>query len=223
MRKTQLSSMTRKRKEESPRDAALRILKIRGEMSLVELTRSLKLTETAVRRHLAKLQQLGLITCTSRHQPHGRPLNVYKLTEQATTEYFPTGYEELAEELLDTIFDTEGHKGVFDFLLAANQYKIKQLNQMYDGLTTEQKVKALVDYFTKTGYMTDFRSLKDGRYFLYHQNCAIYNIASKYRQLCFVELRLIEAVTKARVTRQQYIFKRQPICGYLIDPTSEND
>ena len=33
-----------------------------------------------------------------------------------------------------------------------------------------------------------------------------------------VELKLIEALTGAKVTRQQYIFKGQPICGYLIDP-----
>jgi hypothetical protein len=54
---------------------------------------------------------------TLKHAPQGKQ----------ATDYFPTGYEELAERFLGTIFDTEGHKGVFNFLVAANQHKIKEL------------------------------------------------------------------------------------------------
>jgi predicted ArsR family transcriptional regulator len=79
-------------------------------------------------------------------------------------------------------------------------------------------VQAIAYHFADHGYMTDFRELREGRFFLYHQNCAIYNLATKYRQLCFMELKLIEALSGAKVTRQQYIFKNQPICGYLIVP-----
>ena len=202
---------------ESPRDAALRILKIRGEMTTVELTRALKLTETAVRRHLQQLQRDGLVTSSAQAQPKGRPVNVYRLTEKATTDYFPTGYEELATRVLDTIFDTTGHKGVFEFLVTANQLSIRNAAPGLTNKSPRERVEAIAGHFKDNGYMTDFRELRGGKFFLYHQNCAIYSLAAKFRQLCFVELKVIEALAGAKVTRQQYIFKGQPICGYLID------
>ena len=203
---------------EPPRHAALRILKIRGGMTIVELTRSLKLTETAVRRHLERLEREGLITVTSRSQTKGRPVNVYRLSEKATTEYFPTGYEELAARVLDTLFAADGHRGVFDFLVAANQVEIRDALPNLLNKSLKERVQQIADHFRRNGYMTDFRELPGGRFLLYHQNCAVYNLAAKYRQLCFMELKLIEALTGVKVSRQQYIFKGQSICGYLIDP-----
>jgi predicted ArsR family transcriptional regulator len=212
--------VAQKRKpSESPRDAALRILKIRREMTIVELTRSLKLTETAVRRHLLKLQHDGLIKSHLRSQERGRPVYVFRLTEKASTDYFPTGYEELAARTLDTIFDAEGHKGVFNFLVASNQHLLSAMAPQILDKALPDRVRFIADHFSKNGYMTDIRELAGGRFFLYHQNCAIYNAAAKYRQLCFVELKLIEALSCAKVTRRQYIFKNQAVCGYLIDPS----
>lgn len=187
-------------------------------MSLKELMRVLKLTETAVRRHMQKLQLDGLVERFSKQQAQGRPINMYRLTDKASTNYFPTGYEELAARMLDTIYGTDGHKGMFDFLLSVNRHKIDSLNQQFGFLSLEDRIRGLVKFFSDAGYISDYRALPDGRYFLYHQNCAIFNLASKYRQLCFVELKLIEAVAGAKTTRQQYIFKKQPLCGYMIDP-----
>jgi len=202
---------------ENPRDSALRILKVRNEMSIAEMMRALKLTQTAVRRHLEKLARDGLVECTSRPAPKGRPLNVYRLTEKATTQYFPTGYEALAGQLLDTIFDTAGHKGVFDFLVEMNAKILQEVLPLLRDQPLEQRVLFLVDYYRSRGYMTDFRRLPKGRYFLYHRHCAIYNLANKFRQFCFIELKLIQAVCGTKVTRRQYIFKNQPLCGYLIE------
>lgn len=215
-----LSTMAAKRKPvEPPRDAALRILKIRREMTLIEMQRALGITETAVRRHLQRLQRDGLVSCTPRSLARGRPVNIYQLTQKAVTDYFPTGYEELAARMLDTVFDTEGHRGVFDALVEANRTKIKQLAAQFVLLPLRDRVEGIAAYFREQGYMTDYRALPGGRFFLYHQNCAIYNLAAKYRQLCFVELKLIEALAGTRAARQQYIFKNQPICGYIIDPS----
>jgi predicted ArsR family transcriptional regulator len=219
VRRGKLSKTAQRRKPaESPRDAALRILKIRTEMTIIELTRSLKLTETAVRRHLQKLQHEGLVSYSPRAQTQGRPVNVYRLTEKATTDYFPTGYQELAARTLDTIFDADGHRGVFDFLVAANQRITRDTVGRLSGKSLRERVQTVAAHFKDNGYMTDFRELPEGKFFLYHQNCAIYNLAAKYKQLCFVELKLIEALVGAKVTREQYIFKGQPICGYLIHP-----
>lgn len=183
---------------------------------MVELKRALRLTDTAVRRHVQKLQADGLVSCFPRAQKIGRPENIYRLTEKATTDYFPTGYEELSSRVLDTIFNTDGHKGSFEFLLATNRILIQEMSPKFANRSLEDRVQLLAEHFRSNGYMTDIRKLPAGRFFLYHQNCAIFNLASKYRQLCFMELKLIEALAGTKVTRRQYIFKGHPFCGYLI-------
>lgn len=202
--------------QESPRDCALRILKVRGAMTIVELARAMRLTQTAVRRHLMRLKLEGLVASALKHQPTGRPLNVYRLTEKATTDYFPTGYEELAARMLATVYDTDGHRSVFNYLTAANQVILKEMLPELDGKSLSERVRFIADHFAANGYMTGVKQLSTGKFFLYHQNCPILNLATKYRQLCFVELKLIEAIAGVKVRRQQYIFKNQPICGYLI-------
>jgi predicted ArsR family transcriptional regulator len=194
----------------------LRILKIRGELSLGELCRALKLTPTAVRRHMEALLRGDLVTRLSRMQPTGRPAHVYRLTDRATTDYFPNGYEDLALSFLDTIFDTGGHRAVFDFLVASNENTIAKLSPAFAEKSLEERVQLVATYFTQRGYMTDVRRLRDGKFFLYHQNCAVLNAAKKFRQLCFVELKLIEKLCGTKVTRQHYIFKNHRICGYKI-------
>lgn len=214
--KTQRGVRHRRNAGELPRDAILRLLKVRREMTTLELQRALKITETAVRRHLQRLQREGLIASVSQPRAKGRPVNLYRLTDKATTAYFPNGYEELAARVLGTVFDAEGHRGVFNFLMGANQHAAMQMLAQVVDRPLEQRVQAIATHFRDNGYMTDYRRLPDGRFFLYHQNCAIHNLAAQYRQLCLVEMRLIETLAGIKVTRQQYMFKGQPICGYLI-------
>ncbi len=72
--------VSKRRSNEPLRDAAVRILKLKGESSVSDLCKSLNLTQTAVRRCLSALQLEGLVE----HQPdttgRGRPVNSYKLT-----------------------------------------------------------------------------------------------------------------------------------------------
>ncbi len=201
---------------EPPREALVRILKLRGEMTVVELCKVLKLTHTAVRRHLSTLQQAEIVCSRIQQVGKGRPVYKYRLTESAATSN-PSGYEDLAEELLDTVFDAGGHKGVMDFLRANNDRMIALLMPGFVDKDLQQKVGVLAKHFADRGYMTDWIALPDGNFFLFHQNCAIYRMAGRYRQLCILEPRLIECLLGVKIARQQYILKGQPICGYLID------
>lgn len=208
---------TYKRKSgEAARDELIRILKLRGKLTVAELCKSLKITHNAVRRYLAEYQQAGLINSELEQRSIGRPVYVYKLSEQASAA-FPTGYEDLVEQLIDTVYENGGHKSVMDFLKANNDRIISSLYPAFVKRSLEERVAALSTYFVERGYMTDWTKLPDGNFFLYHQNCAVYKLAVRYRQLCILEPRLIECLLGVKISRQQYILKGQPICGYLID------
>ncbi|MBX9696225.1 MAG: ArsR family transcriptional regulator [Cyanobacteria bacterium] len=202
---------------ETAREAVLRVLKIRGELSARELAKSMNITYTALQRHLSQLQHEGLISSKQiHHGVAGRPVNLYRLTPEATDK-FPGGYEQMAGNLLDTLFEEGGHVRVMDFLRDNNSRLLSQLKPRFDGKNLAERVKELAAYFTENGYMTSFAKLKDGDFFLYHQNCAIYKLAVRYRQLCILEPRLMEELLGVKVFRQQYILKDHPVCGYLVD------
>jgi len=189
-------------------------------MTVAELTRALKLTETAVRRHLQTLIKQGYVTHSLLQGGAGRPAKLYSLTDKVATDYFPTGYEELAARVLDTLHDTGGHQLVLEYLFSSNRMLANKLSAEINSTDLKERVLGLVEFFKTNGYMTNYKELQNGDFFLYNQNCAIYNLANQYRQLCLVELRLIELVTGAKVTRKQYILKGQPVCGYRISHRS---
>jgi predicted ArsR family transcriptional regulator len=209
-------SITKGKHDESPSEAILRNLKLRGEMTVEELCKTLKLTQTAVRRQLLSLKRQELIISRLHQNGKGRPSYKYKLTEKAAL-VFPSGYERLVGDLLDNIFENSGHKGVMDFLRANNERIISELRPSFHNIDLRKRVAIICKYFVDGGYMTDWKQLPDGNFFIFHQNCAILNMAIKYRQFCILEPRLIESLLGVKISRQQYILKNQPICGYLVD------
>ena len=206
----------RRQPGDSTRQALLRLLKVRGEMTAVELCKALKITHTALRRHLSLLQSKGFVVSRSYQHGAGRP--AYKYRPAATSSaHFPFGYEDLAGNMLDTVFEKHGHPGVMDLLRLNNEHLVNALALRFRGKSLDKRVQEIAKYFAENGYMTEWSALPDGNFFLYHQNCAIYKLANRFRQLCILEPRLIESLLGVKVSRQQYILKNQPICGYLVN------
>lgn len=176
----------------------------------------MNVTSTAVRRNISVLQQQELIVSRADNHDAGRPTYKYRLTESAVTQ-FPSGYEKLAASLLDAVFENGGHVAVMDILKLNNDLLIEKLLPRFKSKNLAGRVEELAHYFAENGYMSDWMKLPDGNFFLYHQNCAVYKLAVLYRQLCILEPRLMESLLGVKVSRQQYILKNQPICGYLVD------
>ncbi len=211
-----VQQIARRQKSEETPAAIMRILKLRGEMTVAEFCRSLKLTHTAVRRHLARLVKDDLLAVHAHPMEKGRPVNKYTLTGNAA-KYFPSGYERMLADVLDTVFESGGHKAVMDLLRTNTQRTMSSLAPQFQHIGLQERVALLAEYFSENGYMTGWKKLADGNFFIYHQNCAIFTVAVKYRQCCILEPRLMEALLQSRVVRQQYILKGKPICGYLVE------
>ncbi|MDZ4837559.1 MAG: HTH domain-containing protein [Candidatus Melainabacteria bacterium] len=208
--------LNQRQRGEKIRDEILRLLKLNEELSVQNLCDRLLVTDTAVRRHLEELKTSGLIQTRLDQSKTGRPSQFFSTTETAR-EFFPSGFEELANDLLDTICGASGHRGVLDVVLANNERLIAVYSRQYSGLELEERVAAIAKYYNDSGYMTNWFKQKDGSFFLYHQNCAIYSLAKKYRQFCLAELIFIERILDAKVSRSHYIFnENQPVCGYVI-------
>ncbi|HEY9719556.1 MAG TPA: metalloregulator ArsR/SmtB family transcription factor [Trichormus sp.] len=200
---------------ESTQDALLLHIKRGGEVTVGDLCKILGITSMAVRRHLTALQSDGLIESRIVRQSRGRPTFMYKLTDKAET-LFPSGFQNLAIDLLDLVYEQSGHKGVMELLNRRNERLAKRLRVRVENKTPRERVEEVSKIFTEFGYMTEWQPLPDGNFIIYQRHCAVHDLANQYRQLCVLEPRLMENLLGMKVTRQQYILKNDPVCGYIV-------
>jgi predicted ArsR family transcriptional regulator len=200
---------------EKTQEVLLLHLKRNGEMTVAELCGLLGVTEMAVRRHLSSLQAEGLIDSKTVKQTRGRPTYRYRLSEKAAG-LFPSGFQALAGDLLDMVREERGHKGVMEFLSHRNDRIAERLKERMANKDLGDRVAEVAKIFTEDGYMTEWEKLPDGNYLIYQRNCALHDLANQYRQVCVLEPKLIEVLLGAKVTRQQYMLKNDPVCGYLV-------
>lgn len=200
---------------ENTHQAVLFYLKRRHELTVADLCEALGITSMAVRRHLSGLQKDGLVECRLVRQTRGRPSYKYRLTPKAES-MFPSAINNFAFELLDAVYEAKGHKGVMELLEMRDGALLKKLLPALQKLNLPDRVKEVVRIFSENGYMTEFKEMEDGNYFIYQQHCAVHNLATQYRQICVLESRLLERLLGVKTTRQQYIMKEDPVCGYMV-------
>ena len=200
---------------ERTHEAVLLHLKRQGEMTVAELCDALGITSMAVRRHLVGLQNEGLVDSRMVRQTRGRPTYRYRLTDKAEG-LFPSGFESLATDLLDSVYEMKGHKGVMDLLSLRNERQARKLSDRMKGKDLKSKVEEVAKILSENGYMTEWELLPDGNFIICQRHCAVHDLANKYRQLCVLEPRLIEALLGAKVSRGQYMLKNDPVCAYFV-------
>jgi len=200
---------------EKTHEALLLHLKRQGEMTVAELCDALGITSMAVRRHLTGLQNEGLVDSRIVKQSRGRPTYRYRLTDKAS-EVFPQGFANLAADLLDTVFEVGGNKGVMQLLEKRNERLILKLAPRMENKTLPEKVAEIAKIFSEGGYMTEWEELPDGKYIIFQRHCAVHDLANQYRQICALEPQLIQTLLGEKVVRQQYMLNNDPVCGYVV-------
>jgi len=200
----------------STQDSIVLFIKKNKEVTVVELCKYLKITSMAVRRHLNVLQGEGLIDAELvRSHGRGRPFYKYRLTNKAEN-LFPSGFQNLAMDLLDAVYEQSGHQGVLDLLTIRNKKRLTTLLPRIESKTLVERVKEVSKIFSEDGYMTEWEQLADGNYFIFQRHCAVHDVAQKYRQVCALEPQLMESLLGVKVTREKYMLKNDPVCGYLV-------
>ena len=205
---------------DSTQDTILLHMKKTGQVSVGDLCDVLGITAMAVRRHLTRLQKEGLVESKMVRQSRGRPSYRYFLSEKADS-LFPKGYQTLAEDLLDAVYEQSGAKGVLELLKIRNRKRIDRLKVRVEGMDLDERVKEVARIFSEEGYMTEWEALESGDFFIFQRHCALHDVATKYRQVCGLEPQLMESLLGVKVSRQKYMLNDDPVCGYLVEKTKD--
>jgi predicted ArsR family transcriptional regulator len=194
-------------------------LKTRGPMTAAQAARRLKVTPMAVRQHLYRLHQSGLVEFSDERRKVGRPARVWRLTGKAAAR-FPDTHAELTVEMIGAVRAAFGEKGMDRLLtertrlqLAAYRARLRPA-----GNSIAKRAEMLAAIRREQGYMAECARMPDGSILLTENHCPICAAAATCQGLCREELSLFRAVVgeKARVERIDHILAGARRCAYKI-------
>lgn len=200
----------------STRDKILELLKKETILTVSELSKSLEITEMAIRKHLHILERDSFLVINEVRQPMGRPIQVYSLSPKAE-ELFPSSYENLTVEFLHDLEELHGEE-IIDYLLEKRSERLKNsYKQNMQNKNFEEKIEELKNIQIKKGYMADVTKIDNETYEFVEYNCPIYTVAKEYKKACSCETEMFkEVLGTSNVKRKTCKADNDEHCRFLI-------
>lgn len=181
----------------------LEALKRHGEATADQLAVTMGISASAVRQHLSALRSAGLIESRQERGQTGRPADRYHATER-TNPLFVTP-DDLSIELLELVDDE--HPELVDRVFDRRRQRlIRDAEAHLTGSSIEERIAQVTELLDAQGYLCDWEQVGDDHFRINLHNCAIWSVASRFRQACASELGFLQGVlpdaTVARVTHK---------------------
>ena len=206
-----------------PKKKLLYYLKVMQQAGLEELANVMKVSRMAVHKHLALLQQRGLVQALETRGRVGRPRMMYQLTSQSKT-VFPKSYSAIATHALDFIERNMGKEGVEKVLRERQSELFDKYYKRLKDLDFDKQVKELARIRDEEGYMAESKKDPKGssrKHILLEYNCPIIHIAEKHWEACSNETELFEKLLGANIETTHRAAKGDLICKFIIKERKE--
>jgi predicted ArsR family transcriptional regulator len=184
-------------------------------MTAGEIAKGLDLHSMTVRQHLSILERDGYIQHSREKIGRGRPVYVYKLTQEAGESLFPNNYPRFALGTLDALAVIDGAEKVNQLLEYQMEAKISTHFKNIRDKSLAERVQMLTNFLNEEGYMVEVEETSNA-YIIKEHNCAVDSIAKKYPQLCHHELSLFKRLLNVPVERQCHMATGDSLCSYKV-------
>jgi DeoR family suf operon transcriptional repressor len=208
----------------STKEDILQYLLKQGQATAQELAEVLAITPQAIRRHLKDLEAEKLIAHQTVQVGMGRPQHQYELTPKGR-DRFPSGYDDFAVSLLDTLAETVGKDQVSTILRKQWERKALEYRNALGNRSLAERIAALVELRKAEGYMAEYYPVESSpdaiaeRFMFTEHNCAISTVAESFPSVCGHELDMFGAILPdCTVERTYWMIDGEHRCGYLITP-----
>lgn len=199
----------------STKKRLLEELKRDGERSLTELAASLGISKMAVLKHVAVLEDKGLIERSFRAEGRGRPRVQFRLSRKAAR-LFPEAYTHLTLCALAFIEEKVGRDAVARLLRQRTQEVYDQNRSRFSDEDFRGRVQALVALREEGGYMAERGRIGKNSAEVLEHNCPILAIAEKYGEACQIEVDLFQKLLRADVDASHRVVAGDPVCRFMI-------
>ena len=157
------------------------ILLLRRESRTVEeLAQALRLTDNAVRAHLATLERDGLVRQRGVRRGSGKPSYVYDLTPDAET-LFPKAYGTVMRQLLEVLCEQMPPEQVEAFLRTTGQRLATQWNVPSGDL--QARLQVAVDVLNELGGLSELEE-RNGTYTIRGYSCPLAAVVPGHPEVC---------------------------------------
>ena len=199
----------------APRRAVLEHIKHAGEASAETIAEAVGVTVGAVRQQLAILGGEGLVAHRDERPGPGRPRRRFCLTPAAEG-LWPKRYGQLTNQLLG-FFEQTDPGLVEEAFEQRRRRRVENAKRRLQGKAFDDRVRELAAILDEDGYLADCQELSPGLWRIAEHNCAILDVASKYRIACGSEIAFLrEALPETTIERVQHIASGGHMCAYEV-------
>ena len=189
----------------------LRLLR-RSRQTITSLADALRLTDNAVRTHVAALERDGIVEHVgTQRETGGKPARLYELTA-AGEELFPKAYALVLGGLVEEIARVEGRDRAVELLRGVGR-RVAAATGRSDG--SEARVRAAAEALRELGGDVEVQRTPDG-WRLQGYGCPLSAVTTGHPDVCALAQALVEEITGGQVT-ECCDRSGRPRCGFRIE------
>ena len=202
----------RERLFKSTRGRILDLLRTR-DRTVNDLAEELRLTDNAVRAHLASLERDRLVVNSGMKRGFRKPHATYALGPEAE-QLFPKAYGRLVS-LLMSIFSRQVEPRTFRAgMRAAGRTMANEHLPELRGRTRRQRIDAALGVLKELGGTATFRE-EDGKHFIYGNGCPIAAATANHPEACLLAESLLTELIGSPV-KQHCVRGPTPSCRFEV-------
>jgi predicted ArsR family transcriptional regulator len=193
-------------------------------LSVSQLAERIQLSYMGVKQHCVALEKDGYLDTWRRPKGMGRPEKAYRLTPLAQ-EFFPSESTHFTTEILESLEQIYGPAAPEKILFQIYQNQTIRLQARIQGLSLEERARALVASREADGYMSEYYFNPDlKRHQIIEYNSPLLPIMEKFPMMVQLDTTLVENVLGVKVSREQERVVGLYRCTFtLLDGASEVD
>jgi predicted ArsR family transcriptional regulator len=199
----------------STRGKILELLRTR-EWTVNELAAELRLTDNAVRAHLASLERDRLVAQSGMKPGIRKPHTTYALGPEAE-HIFPKAYGRLVTLLMSIFSRQVKPRNLRAGMRAAGQSVAQEHLLELEGKTRQQRIDAALGILKELGGTASFKE-EDGKHFIYGNGCPIAAATANHPEACLLAESLLTELIGSPV-KEHCIRGPAPSCRFEVKST----
>jgi predicted ArsR family transcriptional regulator len=202
----------RERLFKSTRGKILDLLRAR-ECTVNELAEELRLTDNAVRAHLATLERDRLVVQSGFLPGVRKPHTTYALGPEAE-QLFPKAYGRLVSLLMSIFSRQVSPRNLRAGMRAAGRTVAREHLSDLQGKTRQQRIDAALSILKELGGSASFRE-ENGKHFIYGKGCPIAAATANHPEACLLAESLLTEIIGSPV-KEHCVRGPAPSCRFEV-------
>jgi predicted ArsR family transcriptional regulator len=184
-------------------------------LTVENLSKSLGITDNAVRQHLVALERDGMVARGETQSTGGRPEQLYGLTA-AGNELFPRHYSWFAELLINSLQEEQGTDALRKRLESLGTGIGRQIKTRLMAIEDKPgRIRALSGIMQELGYQSGWAdSPNENLPMIEASNCVFHTLAQRYPEVCYFDLAMMAEVVGCEVIHDECMVRGGHLCRF---------